>query len=259
LHQVGRGKGFSYACDALASSSGLEAQSGVEIRQVNGVNLEPLAPNVNGVNMLVMNDSVPRRFHHGDLRRALIEAALAAPDIESLSLRQLATTVGVSAPAVYRHFESREVLLNTLADIGFRRLENYFAKAFDPARPAMDAVEARARLMRLGVAYLDFADAEPALWRLMFGVNAAGYRSAATPDGRTTTYNYLPLTLQDLHRTGVIAAPPSERDALFAWSAIHGLATLRAGAVTAARGPAEEVAASVVRHIFRALGATEPA
>ena len=169
----------------------------------------------------MMNDAAPRRFHHGDLRRALIEAALAAPDIEALSLRQLATTVGVSAPAVYRHFESREALLNTLADIGFRRLETYFAKAFDPARPAADAVEARTRLMRLGAAYLDFADAAPALWRLMFGVNAAGYRSAVVPDGRSATYNYLPLALQDLHRTGVIAAPPSERDALFAWSAIH--------------------------------------
>jgi AcrR family transcriptional regulator len=259
LHQVGRGKGLSYACNALAASSGLEAQGGIVIRKVNGVNLEPLVSNVNSVNIFVMNDAALRRFHHGDLRRALIEAALAAPDIETLSLRQLATTVGVSAPAVYRHFESREALLNTLADIGFRRLENDFAEAFDPARPAMDAVEARARLMRLGAAYLDFADAEPALWRLMFGVNAAGYRSAATPDGRTTTYNYLPLALQDLHRTGVVAAPPSERDALFAWSAIHGLATLRAGAVTAACGPAEEVAASVVKHIFRALGATEPA
>ncbi|MCA3561273.1 MAG: TetR/AcrR family transcriptional regulator [Aestuariivirga sp.] len=206
-----------------------------------------------------MSNVAPRRFHHGDLRRALIEAALAAPDIESLSLRQLATSVGVSAPAVYRHFESREALLITLVDIGFRRLETYFANAFDPARPAADAVEARARLMRLGVAYLDFADAEPALWRLMFGVNAVGYRSAAVPDGRTATYNYLPLALQDLHRTGVIAAPPSERDALFAWSAIHGLATLRAGAVTAACGPAEEVAASLVKRIFRALGAAEPA
>lgn len=206
--------------------------------------------------MLVMNEVAPRRFHHGDLRRALIEAALAAPDIESLSLRQLATTVGVSAPAVYRHFESREALLNTLADVGFRRLETYFANAFDQARPAADAVEARARLLRLGAAYLDFADAEPALWRLMFGVNAAGYRSAAVPDGRTATYSYLPLALQDLHRNGVVAAPPSEQDALFAWSAIHGLATLRAGAVKAARGPAEEVAASVVTRIIKALGAT---
>lgn len=204
-----------------------------------------------------MNKPAPRRFHHGDLRRALIEAALAAPDIESLSLRQLAGTVGVSAPAVYRHFDSREALLNALADVGFRRLETCFTKAFDLAIPAADAAEARSRLIRLGEAYLQFADAEPALWRLMFGIHAAGYRSGAVPDGRTATYAYLPAALQDLYRTGVIAEPPGERDALFAWSAIHGLATLRAGAVTAARGPAGDLAQEIVTRILKALGTVQ--
>lgn len=204
-----------------------------------------------------MNKPVSRRFHHGDLRRALIAAALAAPDIETLSLRQLAGTVGVSAPAVYRHFDSREALLNALADVGFRRLETYFTGVFNPAIPAADAAEARSRLMRLGEAYLRFADAEPALWRLMFGIHAAGYRSGAVPDDRTATYNYLPVALEDLYRTGVIAEPPGERDALFAWSAIHGLATLRAGAVTAARGPAGHLAGEIVTRILKALGTVQ--
>lgn len=196
----------------------------------------------------------PRRFHHGDLRRALVEAALAAPDLEGLSLRQLAAAVGVTAAAVYRHFDGRDALLGELTRIGFDRLQQRFATAFDIGRPPVDASEAGERLQRLGEAYLQFADDEPPLWRLMFGMQAAGHRAAASPTDRLHTYDYLPAALLGLHQTGVISRPPDARDVLFAWSAIHGLATLRSGGIPAARAPVGELAADVVDHVVRALG-----
>jgi AcrR family transcriptional regulator len=192
-------------------------------------------------------------YHHGDLRRALVEAALLQPDLEGLSLRRLAAGVGVTPAAVYRHFEGREALLAELAAQGFERMHARFEAAFDLGVPPLDADEARKRLRRLGAAYLEFADAEPAMWRLVFGAQAAAYRSAAAPRGRANTADYLPAVLLGLHRTGVVATLPDAADQLFAWSAIHGAAALRLGQVSAALGPAAEVAAALALRIERGL------
>jgi AcrR family transcriptional regulator len=195
-----------------------------------------------------------RGFHHGNLRQALLEAALASPDIEGLSLRQLAVGLGVTPAAVYRHFSSREALLGEVARIGFERLERAFAAAFEIGQPPADADDARGRLARLALAYLCFADDEPALWRLMFGAQAADYRDGARPVDRHNSYDYLPAALLGLHRTGVVACEPDERDALFAWSAVHGAAVLRAGKVRAALGPVADVADAVAERVVRSLG-----
>lgn len=198
-------------------------------------------------------------FHHGHLRQALIDAALAAPDIEGVSLRQLAVGLGVTAPAAYRHFGSREELLHEVAGVGFERLGARFAEAFDITRPPVDAADARVRMQRLAQAYLKFADDEPALWRLMFGAQAAAYRAAAAPQGRRNSYEHLPAALLGLHRAGVIDQPPDERDALFAWSAIHGAATLRSGRVPAALLPVPELAREVASRVIQALRKSPPA
>jgi AcrR family transcriptional regulator len=194
-----------------------------------------------------------RGFHHGNLRKALLDAALAAPDIEGLSLRQLAAGIGVTPAAAYRHFASREDLLLEVARVGFDRLHARFAAAFDIERPPRGAAEAQARLQALARAYLGFADAEPALWRLMFGAQAADYRATAAPRERRHGHDYLLAALAGLHRAGVVAAPPDERDALFAWSAIHGAAALRGGRVPGAQLPLDELAREVATRIVRSM------
>lgn len=193
-----------------------------------------------------------RPFHHGHLRQALLDAALGRDDIEGLSLRQLAAGLGVTAAAVYRHYGSREELLHEVARVGFDRLAERFAQAFDIARPPVDAAEAQERLLRLAQAYLQFADDEPALWRLMFGAQGAGYRSQALPAGRRSSYDHLPAALLGLHLTGLSAQPPGERDALFAWSAIHGAAALRSGRIPEALVPLPELAREVAMRVIRA-------
>jgi AcrR family transcriptional regulator len=195
-----------------------------------------------------------KRFHHGSLRQTLLDAALAAPDIEGLSLNQLAAGAGVTPAAIYRHFASREDLLGEVACIGFDRLEARFAEVFDIDRPPASATDARARLEGLAHAYLGFADDEPALWQLMFGSQAAAYRATAQPMARRNSYDYLPAALLGLHRCGVVARAPDERDALFAWSAVHGTATLRAGRVPAALGPVSGLASDVADRVVRSLG-----
>lgn len=192
-------------------------------------------------------------FHHGNLRQALLEAALAAPDIEGLSLTQLAAGIGVTPAAIYRHFSSREDLLGDVARIGFDQLEARFADAFDIARPPAGAVEARTRLTRLAYAYLQFADDEPALWRLMFGAQGAAYRASARPVARQSSYDYLPAALLGLRVSGVIGRTPDDHDALFAWSAIHGAAALRLGRVPAALGPLADLADDMAERMIRSM------
>lgn len=196
-----------------------------------------------------------RGFHHGNLRQALLDAALGAPDIEGLSLRQLATGLGVTPAAAYRHFASREDLLLEVARIGFTRLESRFAEAFDIAQPPADAPEAQLRFQRLARAYLQFADDEPPLWCLIFGAQASAYRALAAPLDRRNSYDYLPAALLGLHRTGLVPHPPTERDALFAWSAVHGAASLRAGRVPGALMPLDDLAREVATRVVQSLRA----
>ena len=197
--------------------------------------------------------SATRAFHHGNLRQALLDAALAAEDIEGLSLRQLATGLGVTPAAAYRHFASREDLLLEVARVGFTRLESRFAGAFDISQPPADAAQAQGRFMRLACAYLQFADDEPALWRLIFGAQGAAYRALSAVLDRRNSYDYLPAALLGLHRTGVVPVAPTERDALFAWSAVHGAASLRAGRVPGALMPLEELARELTSRIVQSL------
>lgn len=216
--------------------------------------------NVNGVNIgMTKRPNVPKpaaRYHHGDLRRALLDTAAKAPDIENISLRELASGLGVSAAAVYRHFDGREALLSELAVAGIAQLTQRFATVFDLSTPPTSAEDAIDRVHRLGVAYIRFADEHPALWRLIFGVHAARARASALRAETPTSYSYLPAALNGLHRTGVIAAPPDAADVLFTWSTVHGAAALRVGNVAPAQGEAEQVGIDVMRRVLRGLGAT---
>jgi AcrR family transcriptional regulator len=197
--------------------------------------------------------SRPGKFHHGHLRQGLIDAALASPDIEGLSLRQLAAGLGVTAAAAYRHFASREYLLFEIAKIGFNRLRERFEAAFDISTPPSDPETARHRLIKLAQAYLQFADDEPALWRLIFGAQAQAYRQTANAEDGPNSYEYLPAALLGLYVQGVIPTQPSERDALFAWSAVHGTATLRSGRVPAALISIPELANEVAARVIWAM------
>ena len=197
--------------------------------------------------------AAPPAYHHGDLRAALLGQALALGSLETVSLRQLASSVGVSAAAVYRHFQGKEELLQTLAGIGFEKLETAFAAAFTLHQAPADAAQARLRLQRLGFTYLAFADQEPALWRLMFGPLAAAYRAARRLEDRPSTFDYLPAALLGLHRTGVLPAPPGDADVLFTWSASHGLAALRDGNIPLAQGALQRRAVDLVERVVVAL------
>ncbi len=108
-------------------------------------------------------------YHHGNLREALVEAALdilAHHGAASLGLRRAARAAGVSPSAPYHHFGSKEGLLAAVAAEGFRRLAGEQAAAEARIRPTG---EPDARVLSLGRSYIRFARRNPELYRLMFG------------------------------------------------------------------------------------------
>ena len=134
-------------------------------------------------------------------------------DPAALSLREAARRAGVSAMAPYRHFPDKEALLAAVAAIGFERLAARL-KAADT-----DAT-AGAALVAQGLAYVGFALAEPALFRLMFGAALAKAGAGKSAEGATA---FAVMA----ERVGRVT-PPADRAiaALHCWAIVHGLACL---------------------------------
>lgn len=168
-------------------------------------------------------------YHHGDLRRALVEAAtarIAAGGVESFSLREAARDVGVSANAAYRHFEDKSALLVAVSSAAFDRLSLYMQEQTAQAEPTQPA--ALARLKATGRAYIAFALEHPALFRLMFSPQGISCAQKAQEHARSlqTPYQRLGEALDDLVAEGLLPAHRREGAELKAWTVVHGFVAL---------------------------------
>ena len=162
-----------------------------------------------------------RRYHHGDLKSALLaeaEAILERDGIQALTLRAAARAAGVSHAAPANHFGDLTGLLSELAAVGFQRFTTMVAAV----RPAGDDAASIGRAM--GRAYVTFARTHPNLFALMF-------RSERLDTTRPALREAMDATAQAL-RTASAApgSPPSPlriaAQAAARWSLVHGFATL---------------------------------
>jgi AcrR family transcriptional regulator len=172
-----------------------------------------MAKNGNSVNI----ESSGERYHHGDLRAALLDEGLKllkGGPAEALSLREMARNVGVSATAVYRHFPDKAALLQALMQVGDERLADAFTRAMAKAKPGRDAFNA------MGRAYVRFALANPALFRLMMSADS-GKAHQESSRGRA-------MLASEIEKLGGGKASAALQDVrrLRAWSMVHGLAML---------------------------------
>jgi AcrR family transcriptional regulator len=162
-------------------------------------------------------------YHHGDLRAALIAAAvrhIGARGTENLSLRALAREIGVSPTASYRHFPSRAALLAALATEGFETL----AARMNAARSAPDPY---ARLLDIGVAYVECARADPVRYQLMFGAVLDDFAAFAELHAAAdAAYAVLDRIVSEGIAAGVLAPAPVPEVCAAAWAAVHGIAGL---------------------------------
>jgi AcrR family transcriptional regulator len=207
------------------------AHFGGEIKYVIGDHMG------NSVNSDERKGHVERgRYHHGDLRSALIAVALKrvrSEGAEAFSLRDTARDVGVSSSAAYRHFPNRTSLLSEVAGLGddalARRMEREGA-----------GLSGRALLISVGRGYVAFAEEEKWLFQLIFGPRSGlipeHRQGFVGPDGETgandlppTAFEQLRGALSEVRGVPEGVLPP----ALLAlgWATVHGLSSLVASGV----------------------------
>ena len=176
----------------------------------------------------------PRGYHHGDLKAALLEHAIAilrseGPD--ALTLRGVARAAGVSSAAPYRHFPDRRALVGAVAEDGFRRLQRAML-----ARATL--TKGREGLKGVAVAYVEFAHENPAEYRIMFGPELA--QTDDLPALRETSRSVLGLVargIETLQETGLIGPGNAWSMAVATWAMLHGLVMLSLDGVSAGVAP----------------------
>ena len=163
-----------------------------------------------------------RRYHHGDLRRALIDAArrlLEAEGPSALSLRAVAREAGVSPAAPYHHFKDKAELLDAVAQEGWDILQTQMSEAKQKA-------EGLHQLTALGIAYVRFARENPALYRVMY--DAARDREALPMDVKERDDSAYCMVRDTMIEHG--ADPGADQDlelaTISAWCGAHGLAEM---------------------------------
>ncbi|MEP9376666.1 TetR/AcrR family transcriptional regulator [Aquabacter sp. CN5-332] len=167
----------------------------------------------------------PRGYHHGNLKEALVRAALeliAQKGPGGFTFAEAARVAGVSPAAPYRHFRDRDELMADVARRGFEAFEEALLRAWDNGRP--DPVTA---LDRLGKAYLTFARMQSAYYAAMF---EASVPLDASPEMRAAgdrAFGVLRTAAEAIAATLPVASrPPALMMALHIWSLAHGIAAL---------------------------------
>ncbi len=163
-------------------------------------------------------------FHHGDLRRALLEGAMRLLEREGplgVGLRAAARLAGVSQTAPYRHFADKDTMLAALAEEGYHELAERMATA------ARTHANPREALLALGETYVALAAERPNLFRLMFGpAIAAKERFPAVREAGLHAYQVLLDAIAAAQRAGMLREGDPAPLALAHWSLVHGVASL---------------------------------
>jgi AcrR family transcriptional regulator len=165
-----------------------------------------------------------KRYHHGDLRRALLDEAvrtIQTEGVEHLTLRTVGARLGVSRSALYRHFADKQSLLATVGKEGFGNLRQALADAWEANGHGRIGFEAMAK------AYVQFAVAHPSHYRVMFG----GFIESAAKDDlfiaeAKGAFQVLVDALIEQQNAGDIRRDDPVLMARFVWALVHGTALL---------------------------------
>jgi AcrR family transcriptional regulator len=163
-------------------------------------------------------------YHHGDLRRALVDEALRTIDrhgVEALTLRSIGDHLGVSRTALYRHFANKPALLAAVGREGFRLLRETLTAAWNGNGRGRAGFEA------MGIAYVQFAVAHPSHYRVMFG----GFIEACAKDDEFieeagAAFQVLVDSLVAQQEAGLVRRDDPQLLARLIWSMVHGIAML---------------------------------
>jgi AcrR family transcriptional regulator len=193
-------------------------------------------------------------YHHGDLRRALLDAALEIVrdrGLSALTMRAVARKTRVSHMAAYHHFKDKAALVAAVAEEGFRALRQEMLE-----RITCFPDDARTQLRESGIAYVVFAVRNPNLFRVMFGPERAKAAAHAKLDEAAKAAFAVVLGLvEQSQQAKTIPAGNAQHIGLHAWALVHGLAML---CIDGRLGPEASEPAHAEGIAYAALGALQP-
>ncbi len=197
-----------------------------------------------------------RGYHHGNLREALVDAALgliSERGAEAVTLAEVARIAGVSTAAPYRHFADRDALMVEVGKRGFSR----FAETLQAATPPGDAAPLDV-LQAIGRAYIQFARSEPALYAAMFEGGVPPSANSGLSSEAERAFSSLQETCERLYETlPKEKRAPALMMALHIWALSHGIASLFARSDRGRRPipvPAEDLLEAGVLIYLHGLG-----
>lgn len=201
-------------------------------------------------------------YRHGDLRRALLEAGIAlarAGGPDAVVLREATRRAGVVPNAAYRHFASRQDLLEAVRSAALAELAKTMeAEIATMCRGKSGAEAARANLRAVGTGYLRFALAETGLFRTAFATpEFRGFIGGGARAGNTglSPFELLSAALDALVQTGLLPVERRPAAEFLAWSAVHGFAMLVIDGPlhTVPRGDIDGIGARVIAMVEKGL------
>ena len=182
-----------------------------------------------GVNIGAMSSRA--RYHHGDLRNALVSAAArlaASGGPDAVTVRAAAREVGVTPTAAYRHFAGHDGLLAAAKDECIGRMSAAMRKRLDELPEQPDPLEsAIGRLEAIGRGYVDFALAEPGLFKTAFGGHFGGNHLEKEHDhDADDPHGMLIRLIDELIQLGFLTERQRLGAEISSWSLVHGLSML---------------------------------
>jgi AcrR family transcriptional regulator len=171
-----------------------------------------------------MPDPTSRPYHHGDLRRTIIETAMAMLHEDKgwqFTLREVARRAGVSHAAPYKHFPDKAALLAEMALLGFDSLH----KALTTAKPKKSN-SLRDEFFAVGRAYVRFGTSNPGLYRLMFSADAGKAVDVHLSERALAVFGVITELLVRGQTAGVLRKRDVRGQAATCWAQMHGATML---------------------------------
>lgn len=165
-------------------------------------------------------------YHHGNLKEEFLRLAfdfISKDDIENLTLKVLSDATGTSRSAIYRHFASKDALIETMIETGFVQFDEAISPLLgNTQEPLID------RFYKAGKAYIEFAKTHPNLYRLLFGKKYAHIREKiiSIQDEDCSGLAAVKKAVEEGQKSGAFKQEDSFHRAILIWSSLHGLASL---------------------------------
>lgn len=165
-------------------------------------------------------------YHHGNLKEEFLEIAfdfIKHQDIDKLTLKVLSDATNTSRSAIYRHFSSKDALIETMIRSGFEQFDASISPILNETqKPIVD------RFYLSGKHYIEYAKANPSLYRLLLGKKYAYIREEimSIQDENCNGFAALKRTIEEGQQSGIVKKEESFHQAVVVWSSLHGLASL---------------------------------